>query len=407
MALKGNGGTEMEITTNQHRRNRPHAFSGGKRYALRVGIALCVVPDHPNDEMLGSFQRKLVLAFKEDSRLVGLRTPEGGSKPRDLVVSATLPDESIEQDREAPALDAHNHILELSEPISFQVFLNHGPSERDSGLVTSYWVAWDGIAVSVMWDAHGAVSPFSADEGTLVFDLIATLTKEAGLKLRLQPCGDVCDYPFAHNEAILTPGANHSDFPVTRTSETAIEVACPQVRTPHALIRELSTAVNYTATVFSSLRSYGETVRQSETHARAELSEALVLQYEREQSSSTGFLRSVGRRWKRRKHNQKISRLIANLWLRLATIEASTSKWQDERYAFDSLLPRAGLAQIFAHEYPQQVTMMKSVRTANLEASVSQLTSRSDSRLVAIATVMGAMGGAVAAALVGLVTQLR
>ena len=97
-----------------------------------------------------------------------------------------------------------------------------------------------------------------------------------------------------------------------------------------------------------------------------------------------------------------MSQAVSALWLRLATLESNHRQWTEGLFLYQSSAERRGVGLVFRTEFPQTVNSVDSIEIDNVRATDEQLALRSDNHTVALATLSGALAGAVVGAVASL-----
>ena len=88
------------------------------------------------------------------------------------------------------------------------------------------------------------------------------------------------------------------------------------------------------------------------------------------------------------------------LWLSLANVETLRRTWENLRRDFEE--DHEYLA-IFVNDYSSDVATIESLEVGHLDATIEQISQSLDNRALLLATVLGALAGEKAGALVGLI----
>ncbi|HLU63143.1 MAG TPA: hypothetical protein VKY66_01320 [Protaetiibacter sp.] len=298
------------------------------------------------------------------------------------------------------------HVAQFERPIAMKINVAKRLQNQDRGdrgiPSEDYYVAWDGVELLVMWEATGDKNEAGYFGGFAAIDVLAEGLKAANLRLRVEPCGPSCSYPFAHRDLLISSNAGASDVRVTDRTSLSVDVTTPPESNPLRLVRELNSRFGFNARSFARMRSFGASVVSSDREARWDMSQLLRIQYEMAQDRSLPFFKSIRNRWKRRFRPKQMAKIAAGLWLRLATIEDNRRKWFQARKEFESS-GRYGEDLIFAIEYPEEVRLVETTEVDDLRSAVGAVSQRADSRTITMATVVGAVTGGVAGGLIALI----
>jgi hypothetical protein len=272
------------------------------------------------------------------------------------------------------------------------------PAER-------YWLAWDGEVVLILWRHPTGRDPFGAAGGLAALRILEEALEGLEGRLLSQACGPNCDYPFAHNDVVLSPDPSLKGL-AYRAGRRPWTVECAYssgIQEPEDVLHACYDDLRWTAHSFGVLRAEGRALADVSTRAREALTSLLGLHYRRSHATAGPHMLNVWRkaarqgirdRWNMRGWRKKSSRLIATLWLLLSTIEAKRYDWHTARFVYDDNKDEGG-ELVFAIEYGQEVNAVEGVDVSGLRAATEQASARLDNHAIAIATLCGAVAGGV------------
>lgn len=111
--------------------------------------------------------------------------------------------------------------LALSSYLRFQIRvpIKNQPMHGGAQDIPSdtYWVAWNGVSVFVMWEQKGDWIPISA--GHVVEDVLRDVLEAISCSLYVQACGPGCDYGFMHTSIQIERTAHPNDFALAPHSD--------------------------------------------------------------------------------------------------------------------------------------------------------------------------------------------
>ncbi|GAB3404645.1 hypothetical protein GCM10027515_16910 [Schumannella luteola] len=380
----------------------------------RIGIAILNLPavepagtnQHHSLPDPETVYARVVDRLNADSRVSEVRAPSASSnKFRSLAFSAMRTTTSSLSAEPAPP-HQHVHALSFRDPIAFSVNvprrLQASADAAHTVPTEKYWAAWDGVVLFIGWTST-APSPFGSAAGLSVLEVLRDAIREAGYSLRSQPCGPSCNYPFAHQDLLVDSASTHSEVRLEELDRWTTRIKTPIAGDRLSLASNLVSEFSYLGNVFAHLRSNGQVVRQSERAARKDLGDLLRLQYERAAITAMDPLRSIPERWRKRSNSSATARLIAGLWLRLASLDQNKRNWDADRYRYDQSGTEGDARLLFRSEFPDEVNGIETLDIDSLQASLVQMSAQADSRSLAWATAVGALAGGVLGAALGAV----
>ncbi|WP_332062343.1 hypothetical protein [Agromyces sp. CCNWLW203] len=379
-------------------------------YVGRVGILFFALParDHGHTSVPtpNEFYDQLVAQLTSDARVKELRAPSSGEnelRPESFSAAGWRQGRT---DGKPDGPHLHIHVASFRTPILMAINVPQRLQPQDRGErgipAEEYWVAWDGVQLLVLWDRNATEHSLGYYGGFAAMEIISDALDELGLSPRNQPCGPYCKYPFAHQDLLVAPAADTSKVRLREEGRFTVRIDCPSEPDVLELAHRLSRSFSLTVNTFAKMRSFGDSVSGTEIKARRELADLLQHQYEIARTAAEPFIRSIRLRWKNRGLRRKMSKGVARLWMHLATIERNQRHCIEGRYIYDTSAQRQGIGLIFKTEYPQFLNSIDTLEIDTLRATVEQLSMRVDTRIIAVATIAGAMSGALVGALVTL-----
>lgn len=381
----------------------------------RVGVLLFVLPaiDGSNDS-IGAvpapafFYSKVMANLDADTRVRDLN-PKPGEENGVSMTHISMGTRN-ENDGRVPAPNRHVHVAKFDSPVVMKVNVPRRLQGQDRGASAipseEYIVAWDGVELLVTWTPASTGNATGYYGGFAAIDVLRDALEKAGVKAVPQPCGPHCEYPFAHTNLLLSQAENVDDLSLTAHKPGSVVATIPTQSDDITMTRFLARRLGFTIRTFARMRGFGATVIATENRARKEVADLLMLQYEMANVSAQPFFKSISLRIEKSDVPKKMSRLIAGLWLRLATLEQNRRKWGEVRHIYETSTAASGFDLLFGVEYPQEVNSVEGIEVDNLRSAVEQMTVRADSRGVIVATITGAIAGGAIAGIVALVAAL-
>jgi hypothetical protein len=294
-------------------------------------------------------------------------------------------------------------VLEFSSPILMQVRVpikNQPPIHgRDDVPTETYTVAWDGITVIVVWEQESTEASHSA--GQVVFDVIEAALGGAGLSAYRQACSPGCEYGFIHQTLALrespTPGG--AEFSTVLHPELNLFVGIvpgdlPLEELPEFLWLEMGAA----AREFAFVKNYGQRILDLEHRARNDIGDLLDHNRAHARVLAKPWWRRARELWRHRGWRREARGLIAGLWLALTNIETLERHWDDQLQDLQS--DHLEILEFFRPDSWRDERRIRALDTSTILAALDQVTELLESRQLALATGLGALGGAVAGGVV-------
>lgn len=294
-------------------------------------------------------------------------------------------------------------VLEFSSPVLMQVRVpiknQHSIHGRDDVPTETYAVAWDGITVFVVWEQESSGASHSA--GQVVFEVIEAALAGAGLSAYRQACSPGCEYGFIHQTLGLrgSPTAEEAQFSAVLDRELDLFIGSvpddmPFEELPEFLWFEMSAA----ASSFAFVKNYGQRILDLEQRARSDIGDLLDQNRVHARVLAKPWWRRARGLWRHRGWRREARGLIAELWLALTNIETLGRYWDEQLQNMQSDHP--GILEFFRPDSWRDERKIRALDTSTILAALDQVTGLLDSRQLALATGLGALGGAVAGGVV-------
>ena len=330
--------------------------------------------------------------------------------PQDLAgidsTHSLFPDEA----RTSPAGVLHGTdafvVREFRHPICFQVRVpaKNQPLHFEFNDVPTdtYYVAWDGMNVVVMWVQGADDFPMSA--GQVVADIVADAVTQCNGYLYIQNCSPGCTFNFAHRTLRLGLDEDVELFEIVDSApgEPTVDLFLPGLTTPLQQVDYVAAMIRGSLTEFAEFKNYGRRLIDLETAVRIDLTEVLSLLHRHSEIAGMSLgLRKLRARWSARRWRREARALVARTWLGMANIEALSRQWQSQR---DNWMN--GYAETFAlleHDSRQDIASVESLQLDSMVATTNQVSAGLDNRTVVLATAWGAIAGGLAGGLAGVI----
>jgi hypothetical protein len=388
-------------------------------YFGRAAICFMTVAEVGDDAAL---YERLMNTFKDDSRVESVQGPEPDNqtffRPAISSFGSFKDDTSVRAD-EAPDPYSHLHAFNFRWPMLLHV---RSPRRLQPQYSTfkeipaeSYWAAWDGITLVVLWESEEDLKDIDWDEagladvykvlspsgGLLVQEILKDAVEKCGYEFRTVPCSPVCDYSFAHSDLVVhTIGEDQE----TRFHDDERGLVRVDLGSDHELRRavvELDLALGFLGGIFARMRSEGATMESAAWRAQADVTKLLQLDYERAALGAKPVLKSLGERWKSRKWRRSARQFVAFISLDLVTLEHARSDWARHRQLYEDSAQNRNAGVVFEHEHGLGVSAVSTLEVGEARSAIERVTASLDTRALVLATALGAVFGALIGAVIG------
>jgi hypothetical protein len=244
--------------------------------------------------------------------------------------------------------------------------------------------------------------------GRVVLHVLKEAADKAGAAAVSEPCGPNCSYPFAHAKLSLRSSEkSSSDLTFSGTGASAVDVFISGMSGIEDALTKLFAQVSFAGWCFASMRSESRTMQEIDEFARNDLTTLLSIYYG-SVTRKFSFRRQDFRRWwSQRKWASTANKLIARLWLAVATIEGRRLDWTNVKFVYDGFATRTGVGVVFESEYAQDVNVINHIDISGIKSAIDHASSRLDTKSLAFATTVAAVVGALVGVIVGaIITSL-
>ncbi|SDU82574.1 hypothetical protein SAMN04488563_6439 [Jiangella alkaliphila] len=344
-------------------------------------------------------------ALKADSRVKELTRPP--LRPHLVYRGEAYPwVKNYESDLPLTGRD-HFHTLQLSDPILFSVNVPAENQEEFRGVKTfprgSYFVSWDGISLTVMWEQQSP-GTVSVAAGRVAIDVLRDAIKRSYLGLYVQACNPNCQNIFTHANALLVFPGVEAPKSMWQTVMFTLPARLAD-KDPGEILTWWHRRVRQPFFLFSLYKNGARRIRDIESIVSRRLFTLLALQQQRAQLRVTpirkrfaAWARLWG--WKR-----KTRKAMADIWLGLAAIGFINRQWSEDRRRFTEQIDEGEgkLRPLFDQDSTDDLaaidTMDLSLAREALDYSSARLDSRSMVAVTALAGLAGLLGALLGAAL--------
>jgi hypothetical protein len=386
-------------------------------YVGRVAICfLTVSHDVSPKKAFGDITREL----KNDPRVASIDVPSVTDPDSLLPFSVSTFDSDAEDDEMTPDPYSHFHTFTFRSPITMHIRaprrLQQTYSRFSDIPAEEYWVAWDGMALSVIWVPEKAagktgdtvtvgdlVDALSPSGGLVVQQILKEAASKCDYDFHTVECSPNCDYTFLHADLVLqTVGPEQvTSFqePDERTSLTSVDLGVEH--DPYAALAELHSEIQFSARMFTLMRCANDAMIEIARFAHRNNARLLRLNYERANASAQGFWSSLVGNWKLRGWKRRARRYMARINLALSALEKLRMDWARYKPPYDSSAKDENNGAVFKNEYELSVEAMSTLQVSEVRSTVEHLTASLDTNSLVLATAIGAVAGAIIGALIG------
>ncbi|MFI5661566.1 hypothetical protein [Streptomyces sp. NPDC051684] len=290
-------------------------------------------------------------------------------------------------------------------PILFKVVIpiKNQPQHHNADDIPTdtYWVAWDGVVVMVLWRHERAHIPRSG--GQVILQLLEQVCGTANLGVLNQACSPACTNVFMHSDLVVTQLEDLDECRVLDFDRTTVDVAAPANEEPEDILIDLFYSFGRASFHFARQKNLGRRIIDLEAEAWRRASHLLAHYSAHVEAAASPVRKRVVMRWRNRGWRSEVRSLSAQTWVCMTGIELMLRRWKECRNDFSDATTERSCMPIFETDYSDEAKMIESIDLSRLESMGTQVESRLDNRLISIATAGGAISGAVTGALVTLI----
>lgn len=298
--------------------------------------------------------------------------------------------------------------LELSNYMRFKVRvpiknqrMHHGADDIPSD---TYWVAWNGISVFVMWEQedHDWI-PISA--GHVVEEILRDVLRGASCHLYVQACGPHCDYGFLHTSIRIESAQHHEDFSLVPDADDRSVRYSGYIGfvDPFEGLDYLAISLGSAVGDFATYKNAGRRIIDIEDALRGDLTHLLSHYHEHALLMSEGYApKALHKRWKARGWRREAWSLVSSIWLGMANIETMRRSWSSERA---DLLGNQEVLPLLHRDSVRDAEIIEGLEVDPIAETVNQVASALNNRMAVTASVWGALAGGVAGGAAGIIGQ--
>jgi len=364
-----------------------------------VGTWLLKAPGETDKKVLVN---SLMEALRGDARVLEVRPPEFNDY---WTLRRTFYPDSARSTQSAVRTGADAfEVLQLSEFVGFTVRVpikNQEPHQGTADIPSdTYWVAWDGVTILVMWEQEGDWVPISG--GHIVQQVLDDVLAPVGCGLYIQSCSPGCDFLFVHETLLLTLADDVEDFNLRRVPGTRALLYAAERRYSDPLVEVDLVALSLSAdmAIFAMFKNVGRRLIDLEHFAREDFAHLLSHYHEHTSLVAEGKSPKVLlARWNNRHWRKEAWALISGVWLAMANIETLRRIWNSER---GSLAEAAQIQSMLTRDTARDVESVEALDLDPIAETVNQVTAALNNQTSVRAAALGALAGGLAGGATGL-----
>lgn len=367
---------------------------------VRVGTWFWRIPDCEQESEY--WVSALAEALEADTRVdrveVGTQTDYWNS------IGVMYPDESRTTARGIQIGSDGFHVLRMSRHVKFRVRVpiknqtsphgNHDDIPSDT-----YYVAWDGISVFVLWENVEAYPPLAG--GHVVADVLRDVTASIESDLYIQACSPQCDFMFTHSPLRLVHDEDADYYALAPDKHgPAVAMGLKYLEDPFENVGWVAMLLGGEIERFASFKNVGRRLIDLENQCRSDLGHVLSHVHRHAELVADGrSVAAIKQRWKSRRWRHEARSLVAAVWLAIANIEILRRRWDGER---GDLMSMTEALPLLERDLSRDVDSVQSIKLEPVTETINQLAITLDNRNLARATALGALVGGIAGGLTGL-----
>ena len=299
----------------------------------------------------------------------------------------------------------HRHTVRFSGALMFTINVPVKNQPSIHGTIPasdSYDVAWDGCTAVVIWQRGEERYPAIAG-GQILVEVLRTAAATAGAGLYVQACSPGCQHLFAHAEIKLDEFLSEKrDLSFGSAGPRPLLLTARGSYSDLELVEAVHDALAVPSGDFARLKNVARRLLDIESAARRMSADLISHDYITLTRSRGNILQrigySLGELWftligRGRKHHASV--LIASLWLAMASMDILQRNFNEIYREFQSSVSRHGSPRLYEIDLQPDTADVENLEPQFARAAVEHKSARLDNHGVVLATVIGAVGGAI------------
>lgn len=366
---------------------------------VRAGTWFLVPPDGTDSEN-AAVVADVVQALKSDTRVLEVLAPDLDEHWTSRV--GMYPDEPRSTSTGILTGRDSFEVLELSNYLRFKVRvpiknqeLHHGADDVPSD---TYWVAWNGVCIFVMWEQSHPTIPLSG--GHVIATVLRDVLSQISCGLYVQACGPHCSFGFLHTNVWLENDPSIDDYELATRDERSVSFRADlDFEDPMSDLEWVAMSLGTGLGEFASYKNVGRRVIDMESALRDDLAHLLGHYHAHTLLVSEGRRpKALYSRWQARGWRKEAWSLVSRTWLGMTNLETLRRVWNSER---TSLLESEDLLPMLSRDFVQDEAAILGLQTESISETVNQVSSALNNRMAVTATVWGALAGGIAGGAAG------
>ncbi|WP_137233627.1 hypothetical protein [Streptomyces sp. BPSDS2] len=378
----------------------PEESPSKERFLCRMGTVFLIAAER---KKFDTYADELRDALQNDPRVQWVKRPNLNT---DFCAHAAVyPDSHGSSDDEvmrgSDALRAANFdspfIFKVVVPIKNQPQHHHA----DDIPTDTYWVAWDGVSLLVLWSHQSELIPLSG--GQVILQILQEVTESIGMGVYNQSCSPSCTNVFMHANLVIQQVDREDVFLLKAVERLVVNVYVSEVYDSEDLLLTLYYRFHQAIFHFSRQKNLGRRIIDLEAAAWTRASHLLSHYAAHVDASATPAKKRIKMRWQNRGWRREVRSLSAQTWVCMTGIEVMLRRWRGAQNDFLGEAAEQDSMPVFLVDYQDEVKVIEHIDLSRLENISGQVESRLDNRLVSLATAGGAISGGITGALVSLI----
>jgi hypothetical protein len=313
--------------------------------------------------------------------------PHGSNTPKDVIISGS---------------DGFN-VFEFSSPIAFDVLIETEVADYEDAddlyIPDRYSVLWDGVFAIVSWMPVD-LRDYPRKAGQSVVPLLEGVMERIGGHLYSQACSPECDFVFMHNTMEILESGGDDLFFTAGDGIAELNAYAGSGNELQEFNWNIYFDLNLRAHEFASVKNVGQRILDIEDSVRMDLDTLLGILYDLSLEIGSNAIKRMKRFKKSRDQRKRVAPIVARLWLQVVRMEALTARWTSESSSFENTIAKSSQNLLFAGEFEQDFASIRNINLELIREAIAEAAERLDNRAIIVATVMAALSGGVAGAIV-------
>ncbi len=299
----------------------------------------------------------------------------------------------------------HFHNVVLSDPVTFIVkvpkknqpeFMGYSDHPADT-----YFVAWDGRTATVGWEVKSDIKTLPHAGGQVVVEVLNAAARHAGVGLYVQACSPGCKNLFMHGDVLLVQVSSATRHSVAerRGPRRSTVVEAPVAEGSLDAVDRFANWMRGDCFHFAAFKNYSQRLVALDQVSHRMVEELLRIQYRRTTRSAMPWWRRVLTWRPGLADRARARKLVSGIWLAAARHEALLTEWHEFHDDFTKSVEERSTRPMFEADFDSDERAVQRQDLGFITNAVSHTASRLDARLVAIVTLVAALGGIVGALL--------